>query len=68
MAGVWESLTSEQQEALAEAAKPLWAALEVHGFVDGHGGSEFERVFPETVDFVHAQANPSLDDVLRTVS
>ena len=64
MESVWESLTREQRETLAEAARPLWAALEEHGFVDGHGGSEFERVFPDTVNFIHAEANPSLADVL----
>lgn len=56
-----ESLTAAQLAVLAEAARPLWEALEVHGWVDGHGGSEFERVFPDTLNFIHGEANPSLE-------
>jgi hypothetical protein len=65
MASVWEGLTSAERDALIVSAEPLWAALEVHGFVDGHGGSEFERVFPATVDFIHGEANPSLAEVMK---
>jgi hypothetical protein len=52
------SITEEQAEALVEAARPLWSALEDVGFVDAHGGAEFARIFPETIDAIHKLANP----------
>lgn len=51
-------ITVEQAAALIAAAEPLWLALEDVGFVDGHGGSEFDRIFPETIDAIHRLANP----------
>lgn len=53
-----EKLTAEERATLEAAARPLWQAMEAHGWVDGHGGSEFERIFPETLDFIHREANP----------
>lgn len=60
MRSKFDDLTAAEKAALEDAARPLWSALEDLGWVDGHGGSEFGRVFPETIDFVHGQANPSL--------
>lgn len=52
------NITIGQAAALIEAAHPLWLALEDVGFVDGHGGSEFDRIFPETIEAIHRLANP----------
>jgi hypothetical protein len=57
-ASKWNGLDNAERQALEQAARPLWAALEDLAWVDGHGGSEFERVFPETIDFIHRAANP----------
>ena len=48
----------EDAERIVEAAEPLWRALEVPGFVDAFGGAEFDRIFPEVIDFIHRLANP----------
>jgi hypothetical protein len=53
----YESLTADERAAIEEAAKPLWYALEQFGWVDSHGGMEFSRVCPKTVEFIFAQAN-----------
>jgi hypothetical protein len=53
-----EKLTHEQMRVLKEAARPLWCALEDLAWVDGHGGAEFDRVFPDMLDFLHREANP----------
>lgn len=63
-----ERLTAEQLEVLTAAAKPLWDALGDLGWVDGHGGAEFGRVFPDTLNFIHGEANPSLDRILGMTS
>jgi CelD/BcsL family acetyltransferase involved in cellulose biosynthesis len=47
-------------EALVKAARPLWLALEDVGFVDAHGGAEFDRIFPDVIDAIHRLANPPL--------
>ena len=41
---------------IVAAARPLWGALEP--LVDGYGGSEFCRIFPEVVEAIHRLANP----------
>lgn len=51
-------ITLEQAEAIVTAAAGLWRALEEPGFVDGYGGAEFTRIFPEVVDAIHRLANP----------
>jgi hypothetical protein len=53
----YERLTPDQVTALEEAARPLWEALDAMGWTDAFGGAEFGRVFPETVNFVHASSN-----------
>jgi hypothetical protein len=53
----YEELTAEQVAKLEEAAAPLWRAMEEHGWVDGYGGAEFTRVFPEALNFIHASSN-----------
>ncbi len=50
-------LTPEQFAKLDEAAKPLWDALGELGWVDAHGGMEYERVFPEALKTIYHQAN-----------
>jgi hypothetical protein len=51
-------ISHEQLVELAVAAEPLWNALEtVGGMVDSWGGSEFRRVFPETLAFIYESAN-----------
>jgi hypothetical protein len=51
-------ITVEQAETLVEAARDLWRALDALGFADAYGGSEFDRIFPETIDAIHKLANP----------
>ena len=41
---------------IVAAARPLWSAL--GPLVDGYGGSEFCRIFPEVVETIHRLANP----------
>ena len=48
----------EDAERIVAAAQPLWRAMEVPGFVDAFGGAEFDRIFPEVIDFIHRLANP----------
>ena len=50
------SIPIEQAQEIVVAAGPLWRALEP--LVDGYGGSEFCRIFPEVVDAIHRLANP----------
>ncbi len=53
-----DRISHEQLVELAVAAEPLWNALEtVGGMVDSWGGSEFRRVFPETLGFIYESAN-----------
>ena len=42
---------------LVRAARPLWDALGALGWVDDWGGAEFHRVFPDTLHFIHREAN-----------
>ena len=51
-------ITIEQALSLVTAAEGFWAALGELGFVDGYGGSEFCRIFPETIEAIHELANP----------
>jgi hypothetical protein len=51
-------ISVEDALTLVEAAEGFWAALGALGFVDGYGGSEFERIFPETIEAIHRLANP----------
>lgn len=51
-------ITVKQAATLVEAAEGLWQALDALGFADAYGGSEFCRIFPETVDAIHRLANP----------
>ena len=51
-------ITVGRPTALVEAAQPLWSALEDVGFVDAHGGAEFDRIFPEVIETIHCLANP----------
>lgn len=51
-------ITIETAQRIVDAAKPLWYALEIPGFVDAYGGAEFDRIFPEAVDAIHRLANP----------
>lgn len=53
-------ITQVEAEAIVTAAHELWLALEVPGFVDGFGGSEFCRIFPEVIEAIHKLANPEL--------
>lgn len=53
-------ITQEQAEALVEGARGFWAALETVGFVDAHGGAEFDRIFPDVIEAIHGLANPPL--------
>ena len=57
-------ISHDQLIELAVAAKPLWNALEGSGMVDSWGGSEFRRVFPQTLGFIRASANqgPWMDE------
>lgn len=51
-------ISHDQLIELAVAAEPLWNALEsVGGMVDSWGGSEFRRVFPQTLAFIYESAN-----------
>jgi hypothetical protein len=50
-------ISVEDALTLVEAAEGLWAALGALGFVDGYGGSEFDRIFPETIEAIHRLAN-----------
>jgi hypothetical protein len=53
-----DRISHDQLIELAVAAEPLWNALErVGGMVDSWGGSEFRRVFPETLAFICESAN-----------
>jgi hypothetical protein len=51
-------ITQEQAERLIAGAEGFWGALGELGFVDGFGGSEFDRIFPEVVEAIHRLANP----------
>jgi len=51
-------ISVEDALTLVEAAEGFWAALGALGFVDGYGGSEFDRIFPETIEAIHRLANP----------
>jgi hypothetical protein len=44
--------------AIVDAAQDLWRAMEVVGFVDAHGGAEFDRIFPDVIEAIHRLANP----------
>jgi hypothetical protein len=56
-------ISIEDAQRIVAAAEPLWRALEVPGFVDAFGGAEFDRIFPEVVDFIHRLANPLAHEV-----
>lgn len=56
-------ITQGQAERLVVAAQDFWRALEEPGFVDGFGGSEFCRIFPEVVETIHRLANPLAHEV-----
>lgn len=58
---VQRQITQEQAEEIVLAAAPLWRALEP--LVDGYGGSEFCRVFPEAIEAIHRLANPLAHDL-----
>jgi len=51
-------ITQAEAEGLITAAEGFWGALGELGFVDGFGGSEFDRIFPTVVEVIHALANP----------
>lgn len=52
-------VTVEAAEDLIRAAEPLWDAMErAGGLVDSWGGGEFSFVFPKTLEFIRATANP----------
>lgn len=51
-------ITQAEAEALVTGAESFWQALEMPGFVDGFGGSEFCRIFPEVIEAIHKLANP----------
>ena len=52
-------VTVETAEDFIRAAEPLWDAMErAGGLVDSWGGGEFTSVFPKTLEFIRASANP----------
>lgn len=61
-------ITQEQAEALVMGAESFWQALEMPGFVDGFGGSEFCRIFPEVIEAIHGLANPSLESLTEELT
>ena len=50
-------LGDEEWGELVSAAEPLWDVLARLGFTDAFGGSEFRRVFPQAIEFIHRTAN-----------
>jgi hypothetical protein len=54
-----DDLSHYEISQLAVAAQPLWDALAQRGWTDAWGGAEFDRVFAETLNFIHSAANLS---------
>ena len=50
-------VSSEDAQALAASAEPLWEVLERLGWTDRYGGMECHRVLPAALSFIHREAN-----------